>query len=86
VPTLASQAREPVKWAERYCGPQVVAQTKATGDVWVELAPAVDDRVVDRLQGGEPQGASVLAELRRTTEGMSASAGRHYPRLFLTSR
>jgi hypothetical protein len=51
---IPSQASEPMKWVERYCGPPVMAKLQAAGDVRAELAPTVNDRVIDRLQGGEP--------------------------------
>ena len=64
---IPSQASEPVKWAERYCGPSR-AEVQATGDVALQPSEAVDDRVIDRLEGGEP-----VADLGHMRPGSAVS-------------
>ena len=72
---MPSQAREPVKWAERYCGPQSWRSCQAAGDVGVQPAPAVDDGVIDRLEGGEA--VADLGHMRPGLGGVVVHAGKH---------
>ena len=68
---MPSQELEPVKWPERSWVP-VVAQRQAAGYVGVGAAPAVDDRVVDRLQRGE-----AVAGLGRVRPRLGAGVVHH---------
>jgi hypothetical protein len=52
-----------------------VAQRQTTGDVSVEAAPAVDDGVVDRLEGGEA--VADLGHVRPGLGGVVVDAGEH---------
>jgi hypothetical protein len=56
--------------------PPIVAQLETTGDVGVEAPPAVNDRVIDRLQGGEP--VANLGHVRPRLSGVVIHA-RKYP-------
>ena len=50
-------------------------QLQAAGDVGVQPAPAVDDRVVDRLERGEP--VADLGHVRPRLRGVVVDAGEH---------
>jgi hypothetical protein len=56
-------------------GSAIVPHLKAAGDVGVQPAPAVNDRVVDRLQGGEA--VADLGHLRPGLGGVVVDAGKH---------